>query len=89
MMNAMILLSVKKPICCCSGTTCPIECTAEFLDESTYFVVVTLGDNVGLKRVYYALIVLGVCCDIDITYGKQHYLMNVYRLGNCDLRKYR
>jgi len=59
----------EKPIGSCSGTTCPIECTTEYLDEGTYFVVVTLGDNVGLERVYYAVIILGICCDIDIAFG--------------------
>ena len=59
----------EEPIGSCSGTACPIECTTECLDEGTYYAVVTLVDNVGLERVYYAMIVLGADCDIDVTYG--------------------
>jgi len=59
----------EEPIGSCSGTACPIECTTECLDEGTYYAVVTLVDNVGLERMYYAMIVLGADCDIDVTYG--------------------
>ena len=37
--------------------------------EGTYFAVVTLVDEVGLETVYYAEIVLGPDCDIDVTEG--------------------
>ena len=59
----------EEPIGSCSGTACPLECTTECLPEGTYYAVVTLVDNVGLERVYYAVIILGVCCDIDIAFG--------------------
>jgi hypothetical protein len=39
------------------------------LDEGTYYAVITLVDNVGLETVYYAMIVLGADCDIDVTEG--------------------
>jgi len=59
----------EEPIGSCSGTACPIECTTECLSEGTYYAVITLVDNVGLETVYYAEIVLGPDCDIDITEG--------------------
>ena len=60
----------EEPIGSCSGTTCPLECTTECLDEGTYYAVITLVDNVGLEEVYYAEIVLGADCDIDVTQGE-------------------
>jgi hypothetical protein len=59
----------EEPIGSCSGTDCPIECTTECLTEGTYYAVVTLVDEVGLETVYYAEIVLGADCDIEVTYG--------------------
>ena len=59
----------EEPIGSCSGTACPIECTTVCLDPDTYYAVVTLVDNVGNETVYYAEIVLGADCDIDITEG--------------------
>ena len=59
----------EEPIGSCSGTDCPIECITECLTEGTYFAVITLVDNVGLEEVYYAEIVLGADCDLDVTYG--------------------
>jgi len=59
----------EEPIGSCSGTSCPIECTTECLTEGEYFAVITIVDNVGLETVYYAGIVLGADCDIDITRG--------------------
>ena len=59
----------EEPIGSCSGTACPIECTTECLDAGTYYAVVTLVDNVGLEEIYYARIVLGADCEIDITEG--------------------
>ena len=59
----------EEPIGSCSGTACPIECTTECLAEGTYYAVITLVDNVGLETVYYAEIVLGPDCDIDVTEG--------------------
>jgi len=60
----------EEPIGSCSGTACPIECTTECLEEGvTYYAVVTLVDNVGIETVYYAEIVLGADCDIDVTEG--------------------
>ena len=59
----------EEPIGSCSGTACPIECTTECLTEGTYYAVITLVDNVGLEEVYYAEIVLGADCDIDVTEG--------------------
>ena len=59
----------EEPIGSCSGTACPIECTTKCLEEGTYYAVVTLVDNVGLERVYYAMIILGADCDLDVTYG--------------------
>ena len=61
----------EEPIGSCSGTACPIECTTECLTKGTYFAVITIVDNVGLETVYYAEIVLGADCDIDITEGMQ------------------
>ena len=60
----------EEPIGSCSGTDCPLECTTECLDEGTYYAVITLVDNVGLETVYYAKIVLGADCDIDVTQGE-------------------
>ena len=60
----------EEPIGSCSGTDCPIECTTECLPEGTYYAVITLVDEVGLEMVYYAMIVLGPDCDIDITEGE-------------------
>ena len=59
----------EEPIGSCSGAACPIECTTECLPEGTYYAVVTLVDAVGLEKVYYAEIILGADCDIDITEG--------------------
>lgn len=59
----------EEPIGSCLGTDCPIECTTECLTEGTYYAVITIVDNVGLEMVYYARIVLGADCDIDITEG--------------------
>jgi len=59
----------EEPIGSCSGTACPIECSTECLPEGTYYAVITLVDEVGLERVYYAEIVLGPDCDIDVTKG--------------------
>ena len=59
----------EEPIGSCSGTACPIECTTECLTEGTYYAIITLVDNVGLEEVYYAEIVLGADCDIDVTEG--------------------
>ena len=59
----------EEPIGSCSGTACPIECTTECLPEGTYYAVVTLVDAVGLEKTYYAEIILGDDCDIDITEG--------------------
>jgi len=59
----------EEPIGSCSGTACPIECTTECLGEGTYYAVITLVDNVGNETVYYAEIVLGADCDIDVTEG--------------------
>ena len=44
----------EEPIGSCSGTACPIECTTECLDAGPYYAVITLIDNVGLEKVYYA-----------------------------------
>ena len=41
----------------------------EYLPEGTYYAVITLVDEVGLETVYYAEIVLGPDCDIDVTEG--------------------
>lgn len=60
----------EEPIGSCSGTACPIECTTECLTEGTYYAVITIVDNVGLETVYYAEIVLGPDCDLDITEGR-------------------
>ena len=59
----------EEPIGSCSGTDCPILCSTECLPAGTYYAVVTLVDNVGNETVYYAEIVLGEDCDIDVTYG--------------------
>ena len=59
----------EEPIGSCSGTECPILCVTECLDADTYYAVVTLVDNVGNEIVYYAEIVLGADCDIDVTRG--------------------
>ena len=59
----------EEPIGSCSGTACPIDCTTVCLDAGTYYAVVTLVDNVGNETVYYAEIVLGADCDLDITEG--------------------
>jgi len=48
----------EEPIGSCSGTECPIDCTTECLDEGTYWVVITLVDNVGLETVYIAEIIV-------------------------------
>ena len=61
----------EEPIGSCSGTACPIECSTECLPEGTYYAVITLVDEVGLETVYYAEIVLGPDCDIDVTEGMQ------------------
>jgi hypothetical protein len=59
----------EEPIGSCSGTACPIECTTECLTEGTYYAVITLVDEVGLETVYYAMIILGADCDIDVIEG--------------------
>jgi len=59
----------EEPIGSCSGTACPISCETECLTAGTYYAVVTLVDEVGNETVYYAKIVLGEDCDIDVTEG--------------------
>ena len=59
----------EEPIGSCSGTACPIECATECLGPDTYYAVVTLVDNVGNETVYYAEIVLGADCSIEVTEG--------------------
>jgi hypothetical protein len=59
----------EEPIGSCSGTECPISCVTECLGPDTYYAVVTLVDNVGNETVYYAEIVLGEDCDIDVREG--------------------
>jgi len=59
----------EEPIGSCSGTACPIECSTECLTKGVYYAVITIVDNVGLETVYYAGIVLGADCDIDVAEG--------------------
>jgi hypothetical protein len=59
----------EEPIGSCSGTACPIECTTECLTEGIYYAVITLVDNVGLEEVYYAMIILGADCSIEVIEG--------------------
>jgi len=59
----------EEPIGSCSGTECPISCVTECLGPDTYYAVVTLVDNVGNEIVYYARIVLGEDCSIEVTEG--------------------
>ncbi len=70
----------EEPIGSCSGTACPIECTTECLPEGTYYAVITLVDNVGLEEVYYARIVLGADCDIDVNQGVIRRSFRMYQL---------
>ena len=39
------------------------------LTAGTYYAVVTLVDAVGIEEVFYAEIILGADCDIDVTDG--------------------
>ena len=39
------------------------------LTAGTYYAVVTLVDAVDIEEVFYAEIILGVDCDIDVTDG--------------------
>ena len=59
----------EEPIGSYSGTDCPIECATECLPEGTYYAVVTLVDNVSNETVYYAEIVLGADCSIEVREG--------------------
>jgi hypothetical protein len=57
--------------------TLDIECTTNCLAEGTYYAVVTLMDNVGLERVLYAEIVLGLSVILMFVKIGQHHLTNV------------
>ena len=50
-----------------SGSACPIEFTTACLEEEKYWVVVTLVDNVGNEREYYATVELDTDCEITVT----------------------
>lgn len=68
----------EEPIYTCSGTTCPIECTTDCLEEEEYYyVVVNLVDNVGNEVEYYGIMGLNSECEVIIS----QYLADGY---NCE-----